>query len=405
MNGTDNGKNLILIAPSLSQGGLERVCVKTARLLENDYRVTMVIFDEGDAVYDVSGIRLVNLHLPPANGFAGKILNVFRRARRLRQIRRDIHADISYSLGISANLANVLSGGEGLTLTGLRCQTDMESPKTVKLFCDRSDMVLSCSREIMRQLHADYRYDRTCYINNPLDTDTIRRQAEEAPDDMPFARETGTFLVAAMARDDYIKGLWHLVKAFSLLHQRNEHARLLILGAGDYARLKELCRELGIADAVAFPGVKTNPFPYVRAADLYVLSSNHEGFPNALLEAMALGKPVVAADCKTGPREIVLSDEEHGRLLREQPDGSSVKRIVEGAFGILVPDMSEQADYDAKNITAEDRTLFEAMRMIAEDEARRQRYALAASRRAADFTPAKYREELLKILENAKHAV
>ena len=402
MKEADTKQNLILIMPNLSQGGMERVCVETARLLEDDYRVTLVIFDEGDAVYDVSGIRVVNLHLPSAGSIAGRLINALRRAGRLKKLRREAKADISYSFGVSANLANVLSAGTGRTLTGLRCQTDMESPKKVKLFCSRSDMVLSCSREIMRQLHADYRYDRTCHINNPLDTDLIRQQAEEMPDDMPFAQEAGIFLIAAMARDDEIKGLWHLVKAFSLLHAERENTRLVILGAGDYARLKELCGALGVADAVAFPGVKTNPFPYVKAADLYVLSSNREGFPNALLEAMALGKPVIAADCRTGPREIVLSEEEQERLFQEQPDGASVRRIVEGAYGILVPDMRKTPDYDAGNITEDDRTLFEAMCMITEDEARARRCAEASVRRAGDFTPEKYREDLLKILENVK---
>ena len=217
--------------------------------------------------------------------------------------------------------------------------------------------------------------------------------------DLPFSDEADAFVIAAMARDNYIKGLWHLVKAFCLLHREIPRARLVIIGAGEYRGEKRLCEELGISDAVTFTGLKKNPFPYVSAADLYVLSSNHEGFPNALLEAMALGKPVIAADCKTGPREIVLSEEEHDRLLSEQPSGASVSNIMEGTYGVLVPDLGDRPDYDTANILEEERALFQAMRKMAEDEIYRMHYAEQASVRAAFFTPEQYRTDLLEILE------
>ena len=117
-----------------------------------------------------------------------------------------------------------------------------------------------------------------------------------------------------MGRNDYIKGIWHLVKAFSIVYKKHPEARLVVLGAGNWSGYETLSEQLGIKGKTSFPGVKKNPFTYVAASDIYVCSSNHEGFPNAVLEAMALGKPVISADCKTGPREILLSESEYDKL-------------------------------------------------------------------------------------------
>lgn len=109
--------------------------------------------------------------------------------------------------------------------------------------------------------------------------------------------------------------------------------RLLILGDGpERGRLTHLAQSLGIAGQVHLPGFFANPFPILSGADLFVLSSRHEGMPNALLEALACGLPVVATDCPSGPREL----------------------LAEGAFGDLVPvgDARAMADSIARTLTS-----------------------------------------------------
>lgn len=459
-------KKLMLITPMLHQGGFERVCVTTARLMQKYYDVTVLIFSDKDIHYDVTGLNIVNINLPARKGKYAKVINLIRRIIKVKKIKKELGIDISYSFGSSANYVNSLSKGREKVFTGLRCSTDMESPKEVKLFCSKADQVLSCSREIMRQLSVDYNYDRSSYIYNPLDVETINKQAEEAIDDLPFGIEQKkdepdfkkdaqdnsnkdleidsekkskdeeknqdleqtvsiTFgagangyiekwvgdktrkkeeddrlkLVVSVGRQDYIKGFWHLIKAFSLVAKEKDNVRLMILGTGDWTQYQKLVEDLEIKDKVAFMGIKKNPFPYVAASDLYVLSSNHEGFPNALLEAMALGKPCIAADCKTGPREILLTENEYNSLLKLRPDGSSTDKAIEGEYGILVPDMSEVEDFDAKVITVGEKALAREMNKMLSDTDKLDKFGKKARERADCYQPDKYSAELYSVLE------
>ena len=105
-----------------------------------------------------------------------------------------------------------------------------------------------------------------------------------------------------------------LLRAFAAVRQIRP-VRLVLLGDGELrAELETLARSLGIAEDLDMPGFDANPFRYMARAAAFVLSSDWEGLPTALIEAMACGCPVVATDCLGGPREI-LNDGALGRIV------------------------------------------------------------------------------------------
>ncbi|WP_022772702.1 glycosyltransferase [Butyrivibrio sp. AE2015] len=385
-------KNLLLMVPMLHQGGFERVCVTTARLMQDFYNVHILIFSSKDINFDITGLDVIDIDVPAKKGKINKVINVFKRVQKVKKIKKDLNIDISYSFGSSSNYVNVLSRGKEKVLTGLRCQTDLESPRQVQLFCSRSDQVLSCSKEIVRQLKRDFNYDRSTYIYNPLDTEDIQKKGSETIEDFPF--DSDTKVIACMGRNDYIKGIWHLVKAFSLVEKKHPEARLMVLGAGNWDPYKEMAEKLGISGKIFLPGNRKNPFAYVAKSDVYVCSSNHEGFPNAVLEAMALKKPLISADCKTGPREILLDDAQYNDLITQIPSGDSIKEPINGKYGILVPDMGENVDMDITHVTEEEKMLAEKICMLLDDKNLRDEYSERAFERALNYTPEKYRDSI-----------
>ena len=111
-----------------------------------------------------------------------------------------------------------------------------------------------------------------------------------------------------------------LVAAFARVRQERD-ARLVILGGGHLEKeLWAQARALGVAEHVMMPGFVENPYPWMAQADLFVLSSLWEGSPNVLTEALALGTPVVATDCPSGPREILQGGQFGPLVPPGQPD-------------------------------------------------------------------------------------
>ena len=126
----------------------------------------------------------------------------------------------------------------------------------------------------------------------------------------PPADRRDEAMILAVGRLSHEKGFDVLLRAFGESGLAARGVRLTILGeGGERRRLEGLAADIGIAAAVEMPGIVPDPETWMARATAFVLPSRYEGFPNALLEAMAMGCPAIAADCDSGPREIVRHGE------------------------------------------------------------------------------------------------
>ena len=117
------------------------------------------------------------------------------------------------------------------------------------------------------------------------------------------------FEIISVGRLSEQKDYRTLLKSLSLVKKKHNF-NLKILGIGkELTNLKKLAQDLEIADNVEFLGFKENPYPYIKSSDLFVLSSKWEGFGLVLVEALALGTPVIATDSNGAPSEILNNGE------------------------------------------------------------------------------------------------
>lgn len=150
-------------------------------------------------------------------------------------------------------------------------------------------------------------------IYNPVITSDLFSKARD-PLSHPWFKACHVPVILAIGRLNGAKDFATLVASFARLRKRCP-ARLLILGEGEERpALETLIAKFRLSTDVALPGFVANPYPYLFQASLFVLSSAWEGLPTVLIEALALGTPIVSTDCESGPSEI-LDHGRHGALV------------------------------------------------------------------------------------------
>jgi glycosyltransferase involved in cell wall biosynthesis len=227
---------------------------------------------------------------------------------------------------VAALLARRLAGGrsklvvaEHNTMSRASSQSVSRKEGTMPLFArllyPYADGVITVSKgvadDLVRMTGIDS--EKVKVIYNPVVREDMFARAREAVAH-PWVQDSSVPLIVAVGRLNRQKDFMTLIRAFAELH-RHKSARLLILGEGEErSALESLVKELGLESCVSLPGFVSNPYAYLARARLFVLSSQWEGLPTVLIEAISLGVPVVSTDCESGPREI-LDHGKYGHLV------------------------------------------------------------------------------------------
>ncbi|WP_417248565.1 glycosyltransferase [Celeribacter sp.] len=325
MSSRSNSRHIAIYVPSLRGGGAERIMVILANgMAARGHQVDLVLTQAvGPYLPEVAdNVRIVDMK-------RGRVLaSLLPLARYLRRERPDAMLSALNHANIIAILARKLARSSTRLIVSERNSLTSDSGGTVRKvirtlmrhFYPAADGVIAVSQamkeELIKELHLPS--EKVVAIPNPIDFTALDPLARKRPDHPWFANGQPP-VILAVGRLAPQKDFETLLKAFSLVHSRRS-VRLVILGEGPLRPELEQCAEqLGIADKTDLVGFKDNPFGWMSACDLFVLSSRHEGFPNVLVQAMACGARVVSTDCPTGPNEIL----EGGRWGRLVPVGDA----------------------------------------------------------------------------------
>jgi glycosyltransferase involved in cell wall biosynthesis len=190
--------------------------------------------------------------------------------------------------------------------------------QAARRYYPRNDGLIAVSNGIAEDLVTTFAIPpaRVHVVPNPVVTGDLYEQARDDPGH-PWLADKEAPVIVWVGRLSREKCVPVLLGAFRILRGRRP-CRLILVGDGrERSAVEALIGEWGLGDCVSLAGFQLNPFAFVARCDLFALSSAWEGFGNVLVEAMALGVPVVSTDCPVGPREIL----EDGRLGRLVPVG------------------------------------------------------------------------------------
>jgi glycosyltransferase involved in cell wall biosynthesis len=181
-----------------------------------------------------------------------------------------------------------------------------------------ADVVTANSKGALAALEAFVPRDRLAFLPNPLTKPSTTEPAS-------FAAPT----VISVGRLVAQKGLDVMLAAWAKVVEIAPGWRLAIVGGGPLAGdLKQLASRLNIADSVDWIGQIPDPFPLLKGAEFFVLTSRFEGTPNALLEAMACGLPAVVSDASPGPVELIGTDESAGLIVPVEDASATAEAIL-----------------------------------------------------------------------------
>ena len=332
-------KKILFVSPELEPGGAQRQLINLANGFHHrGHEVSVFLFyNSGQLKSSLDqNIRI----LFPFGPSAVKSLDFLWIAYGTMRLFGAVMAekpDILYSrhwtkipVAVIGRILKVKTvSGEGNNLE----QTFLSKKKILlfylRRFCARlSDEVVANSQSLGREVKEVFGLSsevKTIY--NGIDIEDIRKKSQEDGTHEWFGAEIPVIIAVGFLRNQ--KGFPYLLRALEIVN-RTRTARLIIIGDGDKKELQNLSRKLSVEHKTDFLSAVENPFPYISKADIFVCSSLYEGLSNVILEALALGKPVISTNHKHGANEII-ENQKSGILV---PTGNPQK-MAEAIIKIL----------------------------------------------------------------------
>lgn len=374
-----------ILKESLCIGGTERSAANTSKILSAEHEVYVALYDASDIKYSFGG-KLVDFNLPAKNNLLYKIANNIFRILKYKALIKKEKLDLLYEFISINNPISRIKHKSAIRIISSRDFSVLSTNTERFNQCLSNADAMICNSQYLREFfitkHPEQK-EKVFTVYNYIDINEIQEQSLEDTDDefkAFLARHSET--IVSVGRFCKEKGFEYLIESFALSRKHN-NVGLLLVGDGDYkSKYQAVIDEYELASHVFFTGFQKNPYKYMKSCSVFVLSSLSEGFPNVLAEALALGLPVIATNCFSGPAEI----------LRKDSDYYAVKdKYTESDFGIITPTLNTD---DKSNAILE---LSNAISNLVSDQKLRTKYAELAIQRAKVFSEEAMRVRLNEI--------
>lgn len=319
-------KKLVICIPSLRVGGAAKIALNLSeQYLEEGMDVHIILTDGNSKDPDFSslpaGLQLHKLPQRRMHHFIRPFINAYALLKYFRKLQPDAILAVRHDATAVSALAWWLYGRKGrFVIREINPITKTLNRNAVMIALIRwayrgASAVIANSTDVAEALKAKkwLAPAQVHTIDNPVLTKSFYQKAAAKLDD-PWLASASSPLIVTIGRLDKMKDQATLIRAFAILRKQCP-ARLMLIGDGpEAANLQQLVAELNLQADVKLPGAMDNPYPVLKQAELFVLSSRYEGFGNVLVEALSLGKKVISTACTGGPAYI-LNHGEYGRLF------------------------------------------------------------------------------------------
>ena len=303
-------KKVAILVWGLRTGGAERIAGLLSKFLAKIYEVYVFVNDDENIIYEYGG-RIVRIG---SNVEDEKVIDEVAVAH----LKEKLNIDVAISFLEPMNIINIKSRRKERVIISERCAQSRMIPKDdvldtdIKRFYNYSDEIVACSHGVAYDLVEQYevKSDKITTIYNFIDKETILRKAELDRDKDIKDFLNGHEYFISIGRLENQKNQKRLILQFYYFNKRiNDGIKLLILGSGKKeGELRKLIYDLNLEKSVGIFQFEKNPFPYIKGAKVLVSATKYEGLPNAYLESMLLGCPIISTDCIAGPRELLLDE-------------------------------------------------------------------------------------------------
>lgn len=322
-------KHVVFAIGSLHGGGAERVVsVWASALAEKGYKVSVIVYSRLEDEYQLSD--KVNVYPIAESQKACNDMSILKRIKSIRKLLKDLNPNVVISF---LQMMQIYMRFAGLGLKYSRVETIRINPwkseianskfSKIWLSCFKKCDALILQSEDQRPFFNEKVQKKAIVIPNPINKKYLEIQKTEY--------NASSHKIIAAGRLSAQKNYKMMIDAIDLVSKKYNDVSLKIYGNGNLGdELCEYIKSKGLSDRIHLMGRSNELYNEYSKADLYVMSSDYEGLPNALAEAMAIGLPCISTDCKTGPRDLI--DDGKNGFLTPCNDAVALAEKIKAVF-------------------------------------------------------------------------